>query len=279
MTAVEGRYRGLLANTARLGRSAGRHLVAFSGGVDSALVALAVREVFPASAVACIGVSASLPAEQRRAAEELAAHIRIPLRVVQTDEGAHPEYVANQGMSCYFCKTSLYGTMSALLDTLAAEGGPTVLFNGSNADDLQDPTRVGLKAASEFRVASPLAEYTKQDVRDLARHAGLPNWDTAASPCLRSRLQTGVPATPANLARVEEAEHRLRLRFAVPRTADFRVRHLEGNLAMIEASDPVFAALEIVACEAELLPLGFARVGKRHFVSGGVSGFRPPAAD
>ena len=279
MTTVEHRYKQLLETTGRLGTRAGRNLVAFSGGVDSALVAHAVREVYPASAIACIGVSDSLPAEQRQAAEELASQIGIPLRFVPTNEGAHPEYVANQGMSCYFCKTSLYGSMSALVDALAAEVGPTVLFNGSNADDLQDPTRVGLKAASEFRVASPLSELTKADVRDLARHAGLPNWDTAASPCLRSRLQLGVPATPANLARIEEAERRLRLHFAVPRSTDFRVRHLEGNLAMVEASDPVFAALDLAACEEHLLPLGFARVGTRHFVSGGVSGYRTPADD
>ncbi|MBL0176337.1 MAG: hypothetical protein IPP94_13910 [Ignavibacteria bacterium] len=202
---MEHRYQQLLETTGRLGTRAGRNLVAFSGGVDSALVAHVVREVYP-SAIACIGVSDSPPRGSTAGGGGTpASQIGIPLRFVPTNEGAHPEYVANQGMSCYFCKTSLYGSMSALVDALAAEVGPTVLFNGSNADDLQDPTRVGLKAASEFRVASPLSELTKADVRDLARHAGLPNWDTAASPCLRFRVSTGRSRdTREPRARIEE---------------------------------------------------------------------------
>lgn len=277
MTEIDARYRALLETTSQLGIRGGRNLVAFSGGVDSALVAHAVHAVFPERAIACLGVSGSLSAAQRRMAEDIARHIGIPLRLIETREAAYPGYVANEGMSCYFCKSSLYDTMSALAAALSTVGGPFVLFNGTNADDMQDPTRVGLTAAREFRVGSPLAAYTKQQVRELARHAGLPNWDAAASPCLRSRLQLGVPATPANLARVEQAEQRLRDRFAIPITEDFRVRLLAGECAMIEAGDALLASMDLAACEAELLPLGFARVDARRFVSGGVSGYRPAA--
>ena len=277
MTRIEAQYAALLEHTAQLGLRDGRNLVAFSGGVDSALVAHAVHRTFPDSAVACLGISASLPAEQQRMAADIAEYIGITLRRIATSEGGHPDYVANEGMSCYFCKTSLYETMRALGAAIDPAEGPFVLFNGTNADDALDPTRVGLQAAREFRVESPLAAFSKQEVRELARHAGLPNWQVAASPCLRSRLQQGVRATPENLRRIEEAERRLRERFSVPATEDFRVRHLAGDLAMIEACDGMLAVLELSACESELLPLGFARVEKRRFVSGGVSGYRPAA--
>lgn len=271
-------YERLLEETRTLGTASGRNLVAFSGGVDSALVAQAVFTVFPHSGEAVLGVSPSLSAEQRASAFQLAEHVGIPLRLVDTDEGADPVYIANEGLSCYVCKSVLYETMRRIDASLDGEKD-VVLFNGTNADDMIDPTRVGLRAAREYRVASPLASYTKEEVRAMSRHAGLPNWNAAAAPCLRSRLQFGVPATAGHLARIDEAEQRLRARFAFDAADNLRVRHLAGDAAMIEADSTKLPHLTQRECEAELLPLGFTSVSLRAFVSGGVSGFRPPAVE
>ncbi len=270
----------LLARVRDAGTRTGKNLVAFSGGVDSSLVAHAVNAVFPGNSLAVLGVSASLSADQRASAHAVAAHIGIPLVERETAETAHPEYVANEGLACYRCKSALYGEMTRLYTAMRESGGgaAAALFNGTNADDLADPTRTGLVAAREFGVASPLALFTKGEVREMSRAAGLPNWSHAAMPCLRSRLALGVRATAENLSRVERAEEIVRRAAHLGPEQSLRVRHLEGEAARIEAEEPALARIGglLARIAPELIALGFRSVTAAPFRSGSVSGRTEP---
>ena len=145
------------------------------------------------NALAVTADSASVPRSEIAQAQELAALIGIRHVLVKTHEFDDADYVRNDGSRCYFCKDELYGRMEELL----AGTGMKVMVSGANLDDLGD-YRPGLKAAAEHRVRHPLQEagFTKADVRLLAQHWGLPNWDKPASPCLSSRLAPGVAVTP-----------------------------------------------------------------------------------
>ena len=294
----------LLSRVARVGSASGLNVVAFSGGVDSSVVAAAVARVFPRSSLAVIGRSAALPAAQLQLARDVAAVIRIPLHVAETAEGALPGYLENRGMSCYHCKSELYATLSAVVDatrdrSVAAlaesppvergGGGRTVLFNGTNADDTTDLTRVGLVAAREWRVESPIVDLTKVEVRAMARAFALPNHDVAASPCLRSRLAFGVEATADHLQRVEAAELRVRdaLRLVgLPLAAsdDLRVRALPQGRAAVEVGAHAASMRGglgsaqsarwfdgIGGVREQLVALGFCSVELRAFASGSVA--------
>jgi uncharacterized protein len=204
-----------------------RVAVAFSGGIDSTVVAQAAQRALGDRAVAVTADSPSVPRSEIAEAIELGRRIGIRHRLVSTAEFADPDYVRNDGARCYFCKDELYSQIERLLPELQAE----VVCSGANLDDLGD-YRPGLKAAAEHRVRHPLQEagFSKADVRALAKHWDLPTWDKPASPCLSSRLAPGVTVTPERTARVEEAEallKKLGLR-------EFRVRLHEGELARIE---------------------------------------------
>jgi uncharacterized protein len=208
-------------------RALGRVVVAFSGGIDSTVVAFAARQELGEDAVAITADSPSVPRAEIAEARELAQRIGIRHLVVSTDEFADPDYVRNDGARCYFCKSELYSRIESLLPELEM----SVICSGANLDDLGD-YRPGLKAASEHQVRHPLQEagMTKADVRALAQTWGLPTWDKPASPCLSSRLAPGVEVTRERTARVEAAEAYLRqlgLR-------ELRVRLHEGELARIE---------------------------------------------
>ncbi|KAG5190121.1 hypothetical protein JKP88DRAFT_176058 [Tribonema minus] len=267
----------------------GHNLVAFSGGVDSSVVAALVHEVFPSNSLACLGVSPSLPAAQRELAHTIADRIGIGLREVVTQEGSDPEYIANRGQSCYHCKSHLYSALEAIAaDATAAvhsrNGGDgdsrNVLFNGTNQEDRSDTTRVGLKAAAEYSVSSPIDTLTKAQVRAVARALALPNWDHAASPCLRSRLAFGVAATPASLARVERAEAAARALLALGPRDNLRVRAMAAERALVEVDAARLDAARARAAvlSAAILPLGFAALDVRAFRSGAVSGHADAAA-
>jgi len=207
-------------------RGYGSVLVAYSGGVDSALVAAVARQELGARSLACIGVSPSYPARERRAAVALAQTLGIAYRLVETREGADPRYAANADDRCYYCKSELFRGLSAL----ALREGWAVVADGVHADDAPDH-RHGIRAAREAAVRSPLLEagFGKADVRAAARHLGLPVWDKPATPCLASRVPHGTPVTAALLRQIEAAEDAV----AAVGFRQFRVRHY-GELARVE---------------------------------------------
>ena len=167
----------------------GRCAVAFSGGVDSAVVAKAAQVALGDAAVAVTGTSDALAAGELEAARDLAAQIGIRHVVISTEEFANPDYVANKADRCYHCKTELYSQLGRMRERL----GVDVVVNGANADDLGD-YRPGMQAADEHDVRSPLAEcgLTKQEVRQLAASWELPVADKPATPCLSSRVAYGL---------------------------------------------------------------------------------------
>jgi pyridinium-3,5-biscarboxylic acid mononucleotide sulfurtransferase len=201
--------------------------VAYSGGVDSAVVAKAARLALGEKAVAVTGVSESLAEGELEQAEALAEKMGIRHERIELHELANPAYAANAPDRCFHCKTELYTN----LGILAERCGVAVVVSGTNADDLGD-YRPGLLAAAERGVRSPLAEcgITKADVRELAAEWGLPVADKPASPCLSSRIAYGQEVTPERLRMIDRAEQIVRsLGICV-----CRVRYHAGDLARIE---------------------------------------------
>jgi uncharacterized protein len=231
-------------------------LVGFSGGVDSALVAVVAKEVLGGThSVAAIGVSPSLSRAQHEQAWKIAESFRVNLVEVRTDEFGNPAYVSNQTDRCYHCKRELWSKLSGLGSRL----GMGVLVDGTNADDLGDH-RPGLVAATDFDVRSPLAEaqYTKNDVRAEAHARGIPIWDAPSSPCLSSRVLYGLSVTPQRLGQVELGETFLR---SLGVAGDLRVRH-RGEEARIEVGESQFQVIrgQAAAIERSFRELGFKRV-------------------
>lgn len=184
-----------------------RALIAYSGGIDSTLVAKVAYDVLGERALAVTAESPSLLPEDLEDARIQAAEIGIAHEVVQTHEMENPNYTANPVNRCYFCKSELHDT----LKPLALERGYPYVVDGVNADDLSD-YRPGIQAAKERGARSPLAEVgiMKLEVRELARLLGLPWWDKPAQPCLSSRFPYGEEITVAKLQRVGRAERYLR---------------------------------------------------------------------
>ena len=204
----------------------GPQVVAFSGGVDSSLLAVAASKVLPTDGLLAVTAdSPSLATGELDGCRELAAAWGIAWRAVATDELTDDRYVANEGDRCYWCKSAL---MDAV-EPLAAERGAVVTL-GVNVDDLGDH-RPGQEAAAARGARFPLVEagLTKSDVRNLARALGLSVWDRPAMPCLSSRIPYGTAVTVPLLSKVDRAEHAVRaLGFD-----DVRVRHY-GDTARIE---------------------------------------------
>jgi pyridinium-3,5-biscarboxylic acid mononucleotide sulfurtransferase len=261
MTPLDAKRDALLAQLRLLESCA----VAFSGGVDSAVVAKAAALALGDRAVAVTGTSASLAAGELESAEEVARLIGIRHEVIATDELASPDYARNAPDRCYHCKTELYSQLERLLPKL----GVQAIVSGANADDLGD-YRPGLQAAAEHQIHSPLADcgITKVEVRELAAAWGLPVWDKPATPCLSSRIAYGEAVTPERLSMIDRAEQFLRARGL----GNLRVRYHRGDLARIEVPQDDLLRL----CDADLrreLTADLRRLGFK-FVTLDLEGFR-----
>jgi uncharacterized protein len=255
-------------------RILGRTLLAYSGGVDSAFLAWAAHQVLGEDVLAVIADSPSLARTQLADAIAFAGEHGIPLKVIATNELDRPEYSRNDASRCFFCKDELFTVME---DFRREHGFESVAY-GVNLDDDGD-FRPGQLAAEQHRVAAPLrdAGLTKQDIRDLARSAGLRIWDKPASACLSSRIEYGRPVTREALSTVEQGEDALRaLGFR-----QFRVRH-HGEIVRIEiARDELPRALDsgmAATFTATFKALGFKFVtlDLEGFRSGSMNSLLPP---
>ncbi|QDU98533.1 ATP-dependent sacrificial sulfur transferase LarE [Lignipirellula cremea] len=246
-------------------RSLNNCVVAFSGGVDSAVAAKAAALALGDQALAVTANSPSLASGELDAARQLAEQIGIRHQVVDTQEFQSPQYVQNAPDRCYHCKTELYTQLEAIRQAI----GPAVMVNGANVDD-QGDYRPGMQAAAEHQVHSPLAAcgFTKADVRALAAAWELPVWDKPASPCLASRIAYGEEVTPERVAMVDAAEQVLRGLGLV----ELRVRYHKGDMARIEAPA---ASLPLLAEETtrQALTQQLRQIGFR-FVTLDLEGFR-----
>ena len=182
-------------------------IVAFSGGVDSALVAVAAHQILGQKALAVTAVSPALAQKELEETVRLAESFGFAHRIIHTNEMERDGYVANSPRRCYFCKTELYTQIT----NLANRESYSWVVNGANTDDIGD-YRPGMEAATENKVRSPLVEagLTKDDVRSIAKSLDIPIWDKPAQPCLSSRIPYGTPVTVETLSKIEQAEDYLR---------------------------------------------------------------------
>lgn len=224
MTAAAEKYDALLARLAELDSV----LVAYSGGIDSTLLAFASHAVLGERCAAALASSDMYPEDEVVGARALASQLGFRLLEVETCELADPNFTANPPDRCYHCKLELFGLLARVADV----EGLSHVADGSNLDDRSD-FRPGMRAAAELQVVSPLAEVglTKSEIREVARELGLPNWNKPSMACFASRFPYGEHITDDGLARVGAAENAIR----ALGLGQFRVR-AHGPVARIEVA-------------------------------------------
>jgi uncharacterized protein len=231
-------------------------IIAYSGGVDSALLAYAATRVLGRQALCITAESPSYPERHREIALGVARQFGFNHEIIHTAEMTRPEYRANPANRCYYCKHELYTRLSAL----ARRRGIAAVADGSNAEDRGD-YRPGRQAAREFGVRSPLdeADLVKDEIRELSRRAGLPTWDEPASACLSSRIPYFSEVTDEKLRMVEAAETTLReFGFRI-----CRVRHHDAIARIELGPDEIARAVApemALRIDAALREIGYAHV-------------------
>lgn len=254
-----------LAQLKSLLNDLGSVLVAYSGGVDSTLLASLSHEILGERSLAVTARSPIFTPVEISQAQSLAQRLGLRHVLIDTNQLEDPSFVANDPQRCYYCKRAL----CQRLKNIANEEGLAFILDGTNYDD-QDDFRPGRKAAVELGVRSPLLEVglTKEEIRALSRSMGLPNWEKPSSPCLATRLPHGTPITIDLLTLIDKSEQSL----AKLGLTQFRVRH-HGPIARIEASPSDMALfadektrLRVIA---ELNDLGYT------YVTLDLAGYRP----
>ena len=246
-------------------KSGGSAVVALSGGVDSAVVAIAAKKALGKNAIAITADYKTLAEEELATARQVAKEIGIDHRVIEYDELENPEFVKNDGMRCYHCRTEL----GQHLSEEAKKAGIALIVDGTNADDLTD-YRPGIRALRENGVRSPMVELgiTKEEIREIAKSFGLSIYDKPSNACLASRLQAGSEVTYEKLQRIESAEIIVKTIFGVRQV---RVRD-HGELARVEVGKDelqrMFDVDKLALLDRKLREVGF------KFVSVDAAGYK-----
>lgn len=243
----------------------GSAMVALSGGVDSAVVALAAKKALGKNAVAITADYKTLAEEELATARQVAKEIGIDHRVIEYNELENPEFVKNDGMRCYHCRTEL----GQHLADEAKKAGVAIIVDGTNADDLAD-YRPGIRALRENGVRSPMVELgiSKEEIREIAKNFGLSVYDKPSNACLASRIPTGSEVTYEKLQRIESAETIVKTIFGVRQV---RVRD-HGELARVEVGKDelqrMFDVDKLALLDRKLKQVGF------KFVSVDAAGYK-----
>ena len=243
----------------------GNAIVAFSGGIDSALLLKVAYDVLGDNVIAVTADSPSLPRKELVETKRIANQIGAKHLVINTKETENENYLKNPNNRCYYCKSELYAKLKIVSEQLRIKN----ILNGTNFDDLGD-YRPGLRAADENNILSPLkdAKLTKNDIRELAKYLGLEIWDKPASPCLSSRIPYRQEITLKKLSMIEDAENFLK----GLGIKELRVRHF-GNIARIEVSENDKAVIEsnFDIIYKKFNEIGFSKITISNFKSGSLN--------